>query len=145
MSCFDRFLIVRTDRIGDVVLSLPVSRAIKNHCPGSKVFYLVNPYASPLIKEHPWIDGFIEVQVKNRYRGDLIGIREFIAGLKKLRKLNPDVSIMLYSKPGIVFMLKFAGIKLAGYKNRLYSVLYNFKMPAPQNPIHEVQKNLMLL
>ena len=34
-------LIVRTDRVGDVMLTTPLSTAIKSQCPGSRVTWLV--------------------------------------------------------------------------------------------------------
>ena len=41
-------LVVRTDRIGDVILSLPLAEIIKRHFPKCKVTYLLREYTKCL-------------------------------------------------------------------------------------------------
>ena len=46
-------LIVRTDRIGDVVLSLPLAGIIKSEFPNCKITFLVREYTKDFSFESP--------------------------------------------------------------------------------------------
>ena len=50
-------LLIRTDRIGDVILSLPLAELVKRHFPNCKVTYLLRNYTKCLAQNHPFIDG----------------------------------------------------------------------------------------
>ena len=52
-------LIVRTDRIGDLVLTVPLAGLLKKHFPESKVTFLIASYTAPIIQNHPFIDEYI--------------------------------------------------------------------------------------
>ena len=41
----NNILIIRTDRIGDVILSLPLAALIKKHLPECKISFLLKEYA----------------------------------------------------------------------------------------------------
>jgi ADP-heptose:LPS heptosyltransferase len=47
---------VRTDGIGDLVLTLPAAAALKSHLTGARLSYLVSRYAAPILEHHPDID-----------------------------------------------------------------------------------------
>jgi heptosyltransferase-3 len=49
----DNILIVRTDRLGDVVLTLPMARAIKKALPNARVTFLARQYTQPIIGRCP--------------------------------------------------------------------------------------------
>jgi len=42
-------LIVRTDRLGDVLLTTPLSSALREAFPKAQISWLVRPYAAPLL------------------------------------------------------------------------------------------------
>lgn len=50
--------IIRTDRLGDMILTLPMARAIKECLPNAKVTIIANSYTEPLLYENPFIDNF---------------------------------------------------------------------------------------
>ena len=52
-------LIVRTDRIGDLILTLPLAGLIKKQYPDSKVSFLVREYTKNIVSNHPYIDEVI--------------------------------------------------------------------------------------
>lgn len=58
-------LIVRTDRIGDVVLSLPLARIIKEKYPDAKITFLVRDYTKALAVNNPFIDEVITLEEKS--------------------------------------------------------------------------------
>lgn len=54
-----KILIVRTDRIGDVLLTTPMSAAIRAASPGTRIYWLVRPYTAPLLKGNSDVDGIL--------------------------------------------------------------------------------------
>ncbi len=64
-------------RIGDLVATTPVFRAIKKRYPNSFVSVVSSANAAGIIKHNPWIDEIIEIE---DYQNDFFGL------LKKIRK-----------------------------------------------------------
>lgn len=61
MSTTPRFLLSRTDRLGDLVLSTPVATALKKEFPECEVFFLARDYAAEILDLHPHVDGVLRV------------------------------------------------------------------------------------
>jgi len=51
-----RILIVRNDRLGDVLLTTPVARALHARFPDAHIGWLARPYAAPLLERNPDVD-----------------------------------------------------------------------------------------
>ena len=65
-------LLIRTDKIGDVVLITPAIALLKKSIPGARVSVLVSAYTAPLLKTHPDV---AEVLVAGDFRRTLGDIR----------------------------------------------------------------------
>ena len=52
-------LIVRTDRIGDVILSLPLAEIVKKYYPACKITFLIRSYTKSLVENNSFIDNVI--------------------------------------------------------------------------------------
>ena len=61
MKPHQKILIVRTDRIGDVVLSIPLAEIVKKNYPDSKVTYFIRQYTRDLLDGNSFIDDVIIV------------------------------------------------------------------------------------
>ncbi|OGU36675.1 MAG: hypothetical protein A2058_10540 [Ignavibacteria bacterium GWA2_36_19] len=91
-------LIVRTDRIGDVVLSLPLAEIIKRHFPKCRVTYLLRKYTKSLAFENPFIDEILLLN-QPKLRSKEIGVSKRIGITRSVNlqwrffiKGNPFVS-----------------------------------------------------
>ncbi|MCL1908080.1 MAG: hypothetical protein FWG12_01780 [Holophagaceae bacterium] len=73
-----RFLICRTDGIGDLVVTLPVQQLILVNDPSAQVFWLVRPEVAPILDNLPGITGVL-------HRSPDIDLEKQISGIK------PDV------------------------------------------------------
>src|ERR1041385_8669613 len=63
MKNYKRILIIRTDRIGDVILTTPAIEAIRKNFPQAKISILVAEQTQDLVKGNPFVD---EVLVDDR-------------------------------------------------------------------------------
>lgn len=136
----EKFLIVRTDRIGDVILSSPVLEALKKKYPESRVSMLVSPYTKDLLQNNPWVD---EVITDNDS-----GFKASFELIKMVRQKEFDVVVLLRPTMRLTFLLYFSGIKVrigSGY--RAYQFLFNYKIYQHRKTIkkHELEYNLDML
>jgi ADP-heptose:LPS heptosyltransferase len=52
-----RFLLCRTDALGDLVISLPIMERILSRLPGAELHWLVRPYTAPVLAGAPGVRG----------------------------------------------------------------------------------------
>lgn len=57
---YQRILVVRNDRLGDLVLSLPALEALRRHWPAAHVSLLASRYAAPLLAGSRIVDEVVE-------------------------------------------------------------------------------------
>lgn len=130
------FLISRTDSIGDVVLTLPMAAAIKQHFPHAKVGFLGKAYTKPVIAACQYVDAFIDVK-------DFLNEETSICGAKI------DCIIHVLPRKEIAQRAKKLGIPLRiGTKNRLYHWWTCNKLVSlsrKNSDLHEAELNMVLL
>jgi heptosyltransferase III len=134
-------LIVRTDRIGDLVLTLPLAGLIKKHYPECKVSFLVREYTKNIVNNHPFVD---DVIVLNETDNKI----NFIENLHLIKSKGFDVCIVVYPTFVLSLIMFFAGIKTrVGTGYRWYSFLFNQKVYEHRKNAerHELEFNVNLL
>ncbi|MEW6088477.1 MAG: glycosyltransferase family 9 protein [bacterium] len=62
---YKNILVCRTDHIGDVLLSTPVTSLLRKKYPGSFISFLTSRYASVVLKDNPDINEMIFIEDKN--------------------------------------------------------------------------------
>jgi len=137
----ENILVVRTDRIGDVVLSLPLAEIIKRKYPKSRVSYFLRGYTSPLLEQNPFID---EVIIADESGGKI----SFNQNLKKIKSKEFDTCVVVNPTFKISLVMFLAGIKhRIGTGYRWYSLLFNEKVFEHRKYAekHELEYNLGLL
>lgn len=134
-------LIVRTDRIGDVVLSIPMAQAVKKHFPKCRITFLVRNYTKELLEKNSYLDEVIIL----KENGNKIPI---LSNAKEIKKKNFDSCIIVNPTFSSALMLFLAGIKnRIGTGYRAYSFLFNHKIYEHRKYAekHELEFNLSLL
>ena len=110
-----RIIIVRMDRIGDVVLSTPAIQAVRDAYPDSRIAVLVRPYAREVVDGNPYVDEVITYDESGREKS-LFGKIRFIADLKNKKF---DLAIILHPKNSSHILAYLAGIpKRLGYDKK---------------------------
>lgn len=135
-----KFLVVRTDRIGDVVLSTPVPEALKRKYPHSQVSMMVSTYTREIFKYNPWVD---EVIID-----DHSGFKGFFKSVRTLKNRKFYVAILLRPTLKLALILFLSGIKVRiGTGYRAYGFLFNHKIYRHRKTIekHELEYNLNML
>ena len=135
-----KVLIVRTDRIGDVVLSLPVAAALRRANPHLTITMMVQPYVRNLVENHDAVD---EVLLDEGIPG-LSGLFRMV---KWIRKGRYDAALLLHPTPRLALIAFLASIPLRiGTAYRFYSLLFNIRIHEHRKVSlrHEAEYNLTL-
>ncbi len=131
-------LVCRTDKIGDVVLTLPVINALKNYYPESKITFLVSEYTAEIVDGHRAID---EIMI---YKPE-----ENVFHLaKRIKQKKFDLAIVVFPVFKIALALWIAGVPIrVGTGYRFYSFLFNKRVFEHRKYAekHEIEYNLNLI
>lgn len=140
---FRRILIVRTDRIGDVLLSTPVIKALRDNYPNAYIAMMVSPYAKDIVKGNPYLDKVIIYDKNHKHKSWLRSIK-FALNLKKERF---DLVIILHPTNRVHLVTFFAGIpRRIGYDRKLGILLTDrIKHTKQLGEKHELEYNLDLV
>ena len=118
MNSNSRILVVRPDRIGDVVLSTPLPREIKKAYSQSYIAVLLRKYTEAVYLNNPNIDEII-IYDESESSVSLIG---------RLRKYKFDYSLTLIPTEKLNWVLFFTGIRTRiGVGHKFYQFLSNTK------------------
>ena len=134
-------LIVRTDRIGDLILTLPLAGLIKKQYPDSRVSFLVREYTKNIVSNHPYVD---EVIVLKESDGNV----PLFENVNIIKQKKFDTCIVVYPRFKISLIVFFSGIKnRIGTGYRWYSFLFNRKVYEHRKNAerHELEYNVNLL
>ena len=140
---YDRILVIRTDRIVDVVLSTPVLKSIRETYRKAFLAFMVSPYTNDLVKNNPDIDLIIVDDHREKHKGVL----GFFRLLAHIRTLRFDTALCLYVNLRLSLLIFLAGIpRRVGPRSKLASLLLTRSVRQSRSKIekHESVYNLEL-
>ena len=124
MEEFNQICISRLDKMGDMILSLPIIKSIKLANPNTKIFVLASQNNAKVLKNLSYIDKIIEINTDSNFITILKNILSF-------RKLNFDFYLNLSPTLLSYFYCFFSNSKnkatlifLSRYKKKLISKLF---------------------
>jgi ADP-heptose:LPS heptosyltransferase len=134
--------VFRTDRIGDLLLTLPVAEAVRRAFPVARVTFCAQEYAAPLLRLSPFVDDVITVAGRDA------AFRELPVLRAELRRRGITHALFAYPRPLLSSVAAWAGIpRRAGTAYRWYSFLYTDRVAEHRSDAlqHESTYNLHLL
>lgn len=138
-------LVVRPDRLGDVILSTPVFDLIKTHYSKSHLTVMIKEPVLPVLQEHPSVDQFMLFEPEGKHRG----LKGFLRLYREIKSKNFLVSIILQSHWKIAAALFFARVRYRiGPLSKFHSFLFynrGIRQRRSHVEMHEADYNLQLL
>ena len=137
----NRIIISRVDKIGDVILTLPLAGYLKKKFPGCFIIFLGRKYTKPIIEACSNIDEFVDWE----------NVKElsFFKRIKAFKKLKADTIIHVYPNAKIARNAWFAKIpSRIGTSRRWYHWLFVNKqitLSRKKSDLHEAQLNIALI
>ncbi len=140
-----RILVVRADRIGDLVLSTPVFQALKTAQPDAEVVALVHESCLPVVKHNPHLSDVILYSPRSVHRG----LAGWFRLVREIRRRRFDTAVVLQVQFRISAAIWAARVRRRiGPYSKWYSYLF-FNRGVFQRrsrvEMHEADYNLMLL
>ncbi|MEO8030300.1 MAG: glycosyltransferase family 9 protein [Gemmatimonadota bacterium] len=131
-----RIAVVRTDRLGDMVLTLPMLAALRHRCPDAELHLLCRRYAVPLASGLPIVDQVHSVDELPHGMGEVLARGAF------------DVVFLPHMRGADCWQAWRAGIPLrVGSAYRWYSSLLNHRIRDHRSEarFHEAEYNTRLI
>ncbi len=144
MASYNRILICRTDRIGDVLLTLPVITNLRLANEKAYIAFLGTEYSKKVLEDNPYLNEFIVYDPKGKHAG-LGGLFRLTA---EMRRAKFDTVLQVFPRFKVSLAAFLAGIPIrVGVSSRWYSFLYNKRAAIHRSKVekHELEYNLDLL
>ncbi|MBI4598153.1 MAG: lipopolysaccharide heptosyltransferase II [Candidatus Omnitrophica bacterium] len=110
-----RILVIRLDRIGDVVLSTPVLQALRHQYPHAFIAMMVRPACNDVVQGNPYLNDVMLYEKEGRHRGAWATIRFAL----RLRQAQFDTAIVLHPTNRSHWIAWLAGIPVRiGYRRK---------------------------
>ncbi len=140
---YERILVVRTDRIGDVLLSTSVLKVLRHQYPLSYIAMMVSPYTREIVDGNPFLDEVIVLDKDGSHQGFLATIK-FVTELKKKKF---DLAVILHPTLRIHLICFLADIRERIGYDRKASYFLTKAIPhhKQEGDRHEVEYNFDLL
>jgi len=123
-----RILIVRTDRVGDVIMITPMIRELRFKFPDAFIATLTQPYTAEILANNPYLDKIITDDLKKE---------NFWAVVKELRKFKFTDALLVLPTERAAHQLFFTGIKnRIGVGRKLYEVITLMKSVSRNNYVN---------
>jgi heptosyltransferase-2 len=142
-SNYKRILIVRTDRIGDVLLSTPVIKTLRGNYPNAYIAAMVSPYAKDIVDGNPYLDEVIIYDKEGSHKS----WRRSLKFAQNLKKKRFDLALVLHPTNRVHLVTFFAGIpRRIGYdRNFRFLLTDRIKHTKQLGQKHELEYALDLV
>lgn len=120
-----RLLVVRLDRIGDVVLSTPVLTVLRRRFPHLFLAMMVRPPCLELVRGHPDVDEVIEYDKEGLHHGVAATLRF----ARRLRTYDFDTALILHPTNRSHWIARLAGIPVRIGYDRKAAWLLTHRVP----------------
>ncbi len=127
MINLEKILLIRPDRLGDLILSLPAAEALKKRIPGVAIHYLASRYTAGISALAEYVDDWLIDEDSRGGRFSVLGLKNKIksGGYDCLIELKPS-----WRTAAAGFL---AGVSVRiGTSRRAYSIFYNRRLKIPR-------------
>jgi predicted lipopolysaccharide heptosyltransferase III len=132
-------LLIQLGDIGDVVLTTPTIRALKENNPSGEIFVLLRSFAMELLEGCPWVDGVISLNKEERkFREKMAYQKDFLSGLRS-KKFELAIDLRAGIRGAFLSYISGARLRVGRYRgdgklwrNRLFTHLIK-----PENELHQ--------
>jgi heptosyltransferase II len=139
-----KFLIIQTAFIGDVVLATGIAEKLHACFPEAEIDFLVRKGNEGLLKQHPFLH---EVLVWNKQERKLSNLWKMLRQIRH-RQYDKVINVQRFAATGILTAFSGAKEKI-GFNKNPFSFLFNKKIPhiisTADQPFHEVERNNKLV
>lgn len=140
----NRFLIIQTAFIGDVVLATGLAEKLHKFYPEAEIFMLVRRGNEALFNKHP----FLKVLVWDKKESKYLNLSKVLFQIRRLR-FSKVINVQRYAATG--FLTAFSGAKeRVGFDKNPFKAFFTHKVPHEfsgegERVVHEIERNNKLI
>jgi len=141
-SSIKNILVVRLDRIGDMVMTTPIFRALKEKWPGVQVTVLTNPVNRNIVINNPFIDCILVYDRENKHKS----FNSKLTFFRSIRErkfdlvIDPYLDYELYTS----FITRFVGSRFRlGFAFAGREIFYNIRYHSNVFPLTTEKKHMI--
>jgi heptosyltransferase-2 len=125
---FGKILIIRLSSIGDIVLSTPLIRLLRNKFPSAQIDFVIKKEFAELLKFNPHLTNLIEFDTGN-------GFKELLRLKSRILKERYDLIVDIHNNLRSVFLRTFSGARVLKVNKRVFKrfLLVKFKINLYKN------------
>ncbi|MDI6751785.1 MAG: glycosyltransferase family 9 protein [bacterium] len=136
-----KILVIQTAFLGDIILTTPLLKNLKERFPDAKIFFLTTPQGAEILSENPCICQFIVYDKKGTDKG----IIPFLKKADAIRKEGFSLVVSPHKSFRTSFLAFISGAKRRiGFDKASLSFLYTDKIHY-ERKLHEVDRCLQLM
>ncbi len=138
-----QIVVIQTSFIGDVILTTPLLRRVKEIYKDTKLYFVIQPHSFELMKNLEFIDEIIVYDKRESHKG----IKGFYRIVSILRQIKPDIVITphRYFRSGLMTFLSGAKQRY-GFDIFTIKFFYNKRRKyLREKGVHETGRNIFLL
>lgn len=144
-----RILLIQLGDIGDVVLTIPTIRVLRDNFPDSKIIVCVKEKARDVISDCPWADGLIAVIKRKRRIGEEIRYQHAFIRTLRAHRFDLVIDLRTGTRGAILGFLSGSPIRLGRWaedgtlwRNRLFTHLVR---PENESDQYAIDHNLNII
>jgi ADP-heptose:LPS heptosyltransferase len=140
----NRFLIIQTAFIGDVILATPVIEALHTAFPNTTIDFLLRKGNEGLFQDHPLLS---EVIIWDKKAGKYMQMRKIIQHIRST-KYDSVINLQRFMSTGIITALSGAKQTIGFSKNPMsawFTKCFPHIIDTSKGQVHEVDRNLSLV
>jgi len=140
LCCLQKFLVIQTAFIGDVVLATGIIEKLHTFFPDSKIDFLLRKGNEGLLASHPYLH---EVLVWDKKEGKLKDLKRLLH-LIRHRKYDKVINVQRFAATGILTAFSQAAEKIGFDKNplsHLFTTRVKHVISSSKQPKHEIERN----
>jgi heptosyltransferase-2 len=135
-----RILIIQTAFLGDVILSTPLIKALRELFPDSFISFLLIPETKKVLGNNPYLNEVLVYDKRNKK-----GAIQFFRMVDKIKERAFDLAVIPHRSFRSALLAYLSRIpKRIGFDNSAGSFLFTNKVNYRKN-VHEIERNLSLL
>jgi len=144
-------IVFKQRHIGDVLLSTPVFRALREAFPSARIAAVVNEGTEEMLSGNPDIDRIVIFRRSSRNRGGTVRLREEVRFLSEIRSFRPELAVQLTEGDRGAILSWLSGAKyragVAPARRGLFgkASVFTHLCPAPDRFRHAVLRDLDVL
>lgn len=139
-----KFLVIQTAFIGDVVLATGIIEKLHRHFPDAEIDFMVRKGNEGLLKDHPFLH---EVLIWDKKNGKLKNLWKLLQHVRS-RRYDKVINVQRFAATGILTAFSGAG-ETIGFNKNPFSRFFSRSVPhiisTADKPLHEAERNTALV